>query len=192
MEKKRNEIFTEDKSTWNCSESLQLKKKCVCSGTHCIIHFGRIELSTLKFKNRQERLARHDKYAALPLRHLQPRRGRPICAWISWTSASHAREGRTRKKKKKREKRPGINGNWENREKPGWGSKFHESLKFWEREKKRHCNFARVAENRLIGSSVLKRGRSMSTTLRMTSYKFSECNIVDCATSVVLIGKCLL
>lgn len=81
------------------------EKKCVYSGTLCIIHFGRIELSTLKFKNRQERLARHDKYAALPLRHLQPRRGRPICAWISWTSASHAREGRTRKKKKRERKK---------------------------------------------------------------------------------------
>lgn len=40
------------------------------------------------------------------------------------------------KRKKKRGKRPGVNGNWENREKPGRGSKFHESLKFRERGKK--------------------------------------------------------
>lgn len=32
--------------------------------------------------------------------------------------------------------------------------------------------------NRLIGSSVLKRGESISVVSRMTSYKFSECNFV--------------
>jgi len=83
------------------------EKERVCSGTFCIIHFGRIELSTLKFKNQQERLARHDKYAAFPLRHLQPRQGRPICARISWTSASRTREDRARKGEKREKKKSG-------------------------------------------------------------------------------------
>lgn len=148
--------------------------------------FGRIELSALKFKNRQERLARHDKYAALPLRHLQPRRGRPICAWISWTSASRAREGSRSEEKegeegKKRGKRPGVNGNWENRQVPGRGSKFHESLKF-SRTGKRHCDFARVAGeslNRLAGTKTGGGGgsKSMSPVPGMALYKFAECNI---------------
>lgn len=90
---------------------------------------------------------------------------------------------------KKRGKKNGdVRGNWENRREPD--SKFHGNLKFLENEEiPPPPTLPRPAGgDRLIGSSVSKRGKSISAVPRMTSYKFSECNFAR-APPVVSVEK---
>lgn len=148
-----------------------------------------VGLSTLKFKNRRRERGWRGTINMQRFLHFNYILNRVEDDRFALKFRGRARRvGTTLERGPRERKKKGVSGNWENRGESGRGSKFHGSLNFLEHRKtplRATSPFSPLPSTRmvqvgdcLIGSSVLKRGESISFVSGMSLYKFSEFNFV--------------